>query len=126
MNKMKTLLPFVIAAALAATEFTSSAQTTVYSGKSVPANAGIAGAGNGGLPGGSVAPVEFDLPANASVLTMQGVAGTWSLNGGNQHNDPDGVVVSGSGDYPAGILFRSFWGHLRHSTAGSRGAGGCF
>jgi hypothetical protein len=53
-------------------------------------------AANQSLPDGSgLAPAEYDLPANASVLTMTKVAGTITLNSGGGYNDPDGVVVTG-------------------------------
>ena len=101
MYKSHPLLLVVIAIALAATAVNSAAQTAVYS-TNIPANAEITGAGNAGLPDGSgVAPVGFNLPVNASVLTMRSVTGTWSLNGGGNSNNPDGVTVSGNGNYPA-------------------------
>ena len=100
MNKTNLLLALSIV--LVAADFNSSAQIAVYSGKSIPANAEIAGAGNAGLPAsGGVAPVVFYLPGNASVVTMQSVTGKWTLDSGQQYNDADGVVISGSGDYPA-------------------------
>ena len=102
MKMNKTILLFVLSIALAAADFNSLAQVAVYSGKSIPANAEIAGAGNAGLPDSSgVGPVVFALPGNASVVTMQSVTGKWTLDSGRQYNDPDGVAISGSGDYPA-------------------------
>jgi hypothetical protein len=69
---------------------------TLYSNQSISAKAEIFGAGNAGLPDGSgLAPVEFDLPTNASILTMTSVTGSITLNSGSGHNDPDGVITSG-------------------------------
>ena len=69
---------------------------TIYSNSAVPANAEIYGAGNAGLPDGSgVPPVEFDLPVNATVLSMVSVTGIITFNNGTGHNDADGSIVSG-------------------------------
>jgi len=68
----------------------------IYPNNAVPANAEIYGAGNAGLPDGSgVPPVEFDLPVNATVLSMVSVTGIITLNNGTGHNDADGSIVSG-------------------------------
>ncbi len=70
---------------------------TIYNSQSISAKAEIFGAGDAGLPDGSgVAPPEFALPPNPSVLTMTSVTGSITLNSGGGHNDPDGVVTSGS------------------------------
>lgn len=70
-------------------------QTVAYTNQTISARMEIAGA-NQTLPDGSgLAPAEFDLPANAFVLTMTSVTGRISLNSGGGSNDPDGVVVSG-------------------------------
>src|ERR1039457_274559 len=60
---------------------------TIYSNSAVAANAEIYGAGNAGLPDGSrVPPVEFDLPVNATVLSMVSVTGIITFNNGTGHN----------------------------------------
>jgi hypothetical protein len=69
---------------------------TIYSNNAVSANAEIYGAGNAGLPDGNgVPPVEFNLPANAAVLSMVSVTGIITFNNGTGHNDADGSIVSG-------------------------------
>jgi hypothetical protein len=69
---------------------------TNYNSQSISAQAEIFGAGNAGLPDSSgVAPLEFDLPADPSILTITSVTGSITLNNGTGYNDPDGVITSG-------------------------------
>ena len=73
----------------------SLSQTVTYTNQAIYAKMEIAGA-NQSLPDGSgLAPAEYDLPTNASVVTIKSVTGTITLNSGGGYNDPDGVVVTG-------------------------------
>ena len=92
---MTRLAHAFVALATLSTAVNLIAQTVVYSNQSISARMEIAGA-NQTLPDGSgLAPAEFDLPPNATVLTMKSVTGTITLNSGGGRNDPDGVVVTG-------------------------------
>lgn len=72
------------------------AQTAVFSNQTIYAKMEIAAA-NQSLPDSSgLAPAEFDLPANPTVLTIKSVTGTITLNNNGGQNDGDGTVVSGS------------------------------
>jgi hypothetical protein len=87
---------------------------TIYLNNAVPANAEIYGAGNAGLPDGSgVLPVEFNLPVNATVLSMTSVTGIITFNNGTGHNDADGSIVSGG-----------YYGPTINGTSGYSVAGG--
>ena len=92
---MKFIAGILIAGGTLASATHLLSQTVAYTNQSILARMEIAGA-NQTLPDGSgLAPAEFDLPANASVVTMTSVTGTISLNSNGGQNDPDGVVVSG-------------------------------
>ena len=86
------------------------ASASLFSNISIAGNAEISGAGNAGLPdpGGGVAPVLVNLPANPTTLTMSSVTGTISLNSQGGFNDPDGVVVAGG--YGLSLPGASFMG----------------
>ena len=73
----------------------------VYTNQSISAQAEIFGAGNAGLPDGSgQMPRVFSLPANPAVLTMLSVTGNITIWSGNEANDADGVLTSGSFNGP--------------------------
>jgi len=94
---MKPFLLCLPLAAFVGIALSAPSQTLVYNNQTIPGNSEIAGAGNAGLPDSSgVAPIEFDLPAYASVFTMISASGTITLNSRGGSNDADGVIVSGS------------------------------
>jgi len=96
-TKMKPFLSCISLAAFVGIALSAPSQTLVYNNQTIPGNSEIAGAGNAGLPDSSgVAPIEFDLPAYASVFTMISASGTITLNSRGGSNDADGVIVSGS------------------------------
>jgi hypothetical protein len=114
MNKTVLLPQFALATILTTAALTASAQVTV-SGRSVPAKAEIYGAGNAGLPDASgLPPVEVDVPANASTLTFILINGRWTLNGGANYNDPDGV-----GSEPATSSINAYGGLSGITTHGA-------
>ena len=91
---MRFIVRILIAGGTLASATHLLSQTVAYTNQPIAARMEIAGA-NQTLPDGSgLAPAEFDLPTNASVLTITSVTGTISLNNNGQ-NDPDGAVVSG-------------------------------
>jgi hypothetical protein len=98
MQNMKTTFtkPAGLLLALTFSGVVAANSQMIYSNNAVPANAEIYGAGNAGLPDGSgVPPAEFNLPVNATVLSMVSVTGIITFNNGTGHNDADGPIVSG-------------------------------
>jgi len=92
---MKYIAGILIVAGTLVSASHSLSQTVTFTNQTISARMEIAAA-NQSLPDGSgLAPAEFDLPTNASVLTINGVTGTITLNSGGGYNDPDGVVVTG-------------------------------
>jgi hypothetical protein len=92
---MKYFAGILVAGSALASATCLFSQTVAYTNQTISAKMEIAAA-NQSLPDASgLLPAEFDLPANASVLTMTSVTGTVTLNDGGGYNDPDGVVVTG-------------------------------
>jgi hypothetical protein len=82
---------------------------TYFSDQAISAMFNIYGAGQSSPPdpggnGGGVLPPEFDLPANASLLTFSSVTGVISLNDyfEGESNDPDSAGSSSNYGYPIG------------------------